>query len=624
MTDTADQVLIPFNKLIPSVRNVRKTGGKNVDDLAENIAVEGVLQNLLVIPAKKGRFEVIAGERRRLAFGKLVEAGRKAATDPLPCRVRSPEEAERLSLAENALREAMHWLDQFEAFKLLVEAGDSIEDVSARFGVSPTVVTRRMKLANVSPVLIEAARQEKASQEQLIALSITDDHALQEQVWKAARHEWDRSPQHLRVAITKGQAHAKHDRVARFVGVKDYKKAGGAIVRDLFGDDQYLTDADLLQRLARAKLDQAVETVRAEGWCWVEPVDHFDYGAMSRYGRIYPVPVARSAEEAAELEVLQQEAEQIELDHGDELPDDIAARLQEIDARVEALSGTARGFKSEEMAIAGIFVGIDHNGGLRLEKGYVRPEDKRKLATLQNNPRLGPSVEDEVDQETQGLSAKLVEDLSAHRSAALRAMLMGRPDIGLSAVVHALAARVVYDFGGHDVSACHINGTDSHWAMKASAAGMENTRAWTAFVERREEWRKRLPASTADLWGWIVEQDRDTLLSLLAFCAASTVDVIVKAGGAKPSGTHRHGDKLGAALGLDMAEWWSATAEGYFGRVSKALIVEAARDARGVEDLEVQALGALKKGPAAVEAERLVAGMRWLPAYLRPKAAGAA
>ena len=174
------------------------------------------------------------------------------------------------------------------------------------------------------------------------------------------------------------------------------------------------------------------------------------------------------------------------------------------------------------------------------------------------------------------------------------------------------------------MSACHISGTDSHWAIKSSAADTETSRAWVAFVERLEEWRKRLPSSTADLWGWIVEQDRDTLLSLLAFCAASTVDVIVKAGGAKPGGTHRHGDRLAAALGLDMADWWAPTAEGYFGRINKAQIVEAAREACGEEDLEVQALNALKKGAAAAEAERLVAGTRWLPPYLRPKAADVA
>jgi len=478
-----------------------------------------------------------------------------------------------------------------------------------------------MKLANVSPVLIEAARREKATQEQLIALSITDDHALQEQVWKAARHEWDRNPQQLRAALTRGQAHARHDRFARFVGIKEYKKAGGAIVRDLFGDDQYLTDTDLLQRLARAKLDEAVGTVRAEGWCWVEPVDHFDYGAMSRYGRIYPVPLVRSADEAAGLAALQQEAEQIELDHGEEPPDDVAARLEEIDARVEALDGMIRAFKPDEMAVTGVFVGVDHNGHLRQEKGYVRPEDKRKLAALQDNPLVGPTAADEVDQETKGLSAKLVEDLSAHRSAALRAMLMDRPDMGLCTVVHSLAARVVYEFGGHDVSACHISGTNSDWVIKSSAVGMDSSRAWAAFVERLEEWRKCLPSSTADLWGWIVEQDRDTLLSLLAFCAASTINVIVKAGGAKPSGTYRHGDRLAAALGLDMADWWTPTAEGYFGRVNKAQIVEAAREACGQEDLEVQALSALNKGAAAAEAERLVAGTRWLPPYLRPKTA---
>ncbi len=126
--------------------------------------------------------------------------------------------------------------------------------------------------------------------------------------------------------------------------------------------------------------------MRAEGWCWVEPVDHFDYGALSRYGRVYPVPVARSAEEAAELAALQHEAEQIELHHEEEPPDAVAARLEEIDARVEALSETIRAFKPEEMAVAGVFVGVDHNGDLRQEKGYVRPEDKRKARRAAGQP----------------------------------------------------------------------------------------------------------------------------------------------------------------------------------------------------------------------------------------------
>lgn len=628
MTETHDTtVLIPFNKLDSSPRNVRKLRGQDVDDLAENIAAEGVLQNLLVIPGKKkGRFEVIAGERRRLAFAKLVGDGRKAETDPLPCAIRSADEAERLSLAENTLREPMHWLDQFESFKRMVDSGQPIEDVASRFGVVPAVVTRRMKLANVSPVLMEAARNGKATQEQLIALSITDDHALQEQVWKAARHEWDRGPQQLRAAITKGQAHAKRDRLARFVGVKAYKKAGGGIVRDLFGDDEYLTDLDLLQRLAREKLEKATEEVRAEGWSWVEIVDQLDYGTTSRLGHIHParVVVPRSPEDGTEIASLQQEAQQLESQHGDDMPDEIAARLEEIDARVAALTTTERAYIPAEMALAGAFVTIDHGGDLRLERGYVRPEDKRKLAALQNNPNVGPAAEDQVDEATKGLSARLVEDLSAHHSAALRVMLMDQPDIGLRAVVHALAARLVYEFGGHDVSACHITGTDSHWPIKSSAAGMEDTKAWTGYVERRAEWRQRLPEKPADLWAWILDQDHDTLLSLLAFCAASTVEVIVTTGGARPGGSHRHGDKLGAALGLDMADWWMPTADGYFGRVNKASIVEAAREACGGEDLEVQALGALKKGAAAEAAAKLVAGTRWLPTFLRPKKADTA
>jgi ParB family chromosome partitioning protein len=75
----------------------------------------------------------------------------------------------------------MHPADQFEAFAALVAEGRPIEDIAADFGVTPLVVQRRLKLANVSPRLLADYRAgEGVSLEQLMALAVTDDHAAQE------------------------------------------------------------------------------------------------------------------------------------------------------------------------------------------------------------------------------------------------------------------------------------------------------------------------------------------------------------------------------------------------------------------------------------------------------------
>jgi ParB family chromosome partitioning protein len=59
---------IPLNKLIPSPRNVRRGSDGEADlQLKADIAARGLLQNLVVAPAKKpkGSFAVEAGARCR-------------------------------------------------------------------------------------------------------------------------------------------------------------------------------------------------------------------------------------------------------------------------------------------------------------------------------------------------------------------------------------------------------------------------------------------------------------------------------------------------------------------------------------------------------------------------------
>ena len=129
----------------------------------------------------------------------------------------------------------MHPADQFEAFAALVAEGRSIEDIAADFSVTPLVVQRRLKLANVSPRLLADYRAEAVSLDQLMALAITDDHAAQESAFYDAP-TWQRSPHNLRDRLTEREIDAYRHPLVRFVGLDTYEREGGGIRRDLFAE----------------------------------------------------------------------------------------------------------------------------------------------------------------------------------------------------------------------------------------------------------------------------------------------------------------------------------------------------------------------------------------------------
>lgn len=161
----------------------------------------------------------------------------------------------------------MHPADEFDAFAALVAEGRAIEDIAADFGVTPLVVKRRLKLANVSPRLMGDYREGGVTLEQLMAVAITDDHDAQEAAFYDAP-QWRRDVDELRARLTEREVEAYRDPLARFVGLDAYEQAGGAVRRDLFaveGQGVYLSDAALLESLACDKLAAVAEKVAKEG-----------------------------------------------------------------------------------------------------------------------------------------------------------------------------------------------------------------------------------------------------------------------------------------------------------------------------------------------------------------------
>ena len=102
----------------------------------------------------------------------------------MPCVVRTDGLAEEDSLAENVQRAPLHPLDQFRAFLALREKGQSEEEIAAAFFVSVAVVKQRLRLAAVSPKLLDVYAEDGMTLDQLMAFTVSGDHARQEQVFE--------------------------------------------------------------------------------------------------------------------------------------------------------------------------------------------------------------------------------------------------------------------------------------------------------------------------------------------------------------------------------------------------------------------------------------------------------
>jgi ParB family chromosome partitioning protein len=127
-----------------------------------------------------------------------LESGQTPITsEPLE----SGEDAGEISLAENVIRLPMHPADQFEASHALAATGKGPEDIAGRFGCTPAVVRQRLKLAAVSPHLIDLYRAEEMDLDLLMAFTVSDDHAAQEAAW-FGQPAYNRPPGSVRRILT--------------------------------------------------------------------------------------------------------------------------------------------------------------------------------------------------------------------------------------------------------------------------------------------------------------------------------------------------------------------------------------------------------------------------------------
>ncbi|MAN76225.1 MAG: DNA-binding protein [Rhizobiales bacterium] len=635
---------IPFDKLVLSQANVRKTkAGVSIDDLAEDIARRGLLQGLSVGPVidangvETGMFEIPAGGRRFLALELLVKHKRLAKSAPVPCIVREGGIAEEDSLAENLQRETLHPLDQFRAFLALREKGQSEEEIAAAFFVSVHVVRQRLRLASVSPKLLDIYAEDGMTLDQLIAFTVASDHARQEQVFERLQSSYDKSAYTIRRMLTEGAVRVS-DKRAQFIGVDAYIEAGGTVLRDLFdGDNEgWLQDAALLDTMVADKLKSESEAIAAEGWKWLEVAPDFSYGHTSGLRRLRGEPVPLTIEEENTRTALQAEYDRLleEHDGADDLPDAVDARLGELETGLESFENRQLSYDPDELSMAGAFVSIAGDGSLRVERGYVRPEDERPLELATSVDAAdgdagdgrdhgdgdisSPAAEDSEDDDgLSPISDRLMTELTAHRTLALRHAIGERPDVAFLAALHALTLRVFYHYGTQSCLDLELKSV----SFSSQTPDLADSASAQAISARHETWSNTLPKDPQDLWDALGEWDADSRSDLFAHVVSLSVNAVYESWNRRPHAL-AHADRLAQATELDMANGWKPSVDNFLGRVTKAHILQAVAEAKGQR--AAYRIAHLKKGDMAMEAEVLLADSGWLPEPLRtPRSFGA-
>ncbi|SAI46818.1 ParB-like nuclease [Bordetella ansorpii] len=620
-----------------------------VRELRATIAAMGgmILQNLIVVDNGDGTYDVCAGGRRWTALSMLIEAGELPADHPVPCLIIPARHALNASLIENIARKAMHPADVFTTYARLRAENWSVPEIAIAHGVSEVAVRKLLALGEVAPALLAQFRKGSIELADMQALASVPDHARQQAAWQAARHNHPyRRAAYIRQLLA--DAEIRGDSVlARYITVAAYERDGGNVRRDLFakrGEDVYLTDVDkvrvmVVDKLKRSKL---ARTVGKESWAWVEFAPSFGHEQRSEYGQVQPVKREPTVQEAARLQELDAQLDDLDQridamrpaweddsdedeagDEDDDQDDDQDGEDAGQDAQLAALQRerlvlgqqrhdllrALRDYPTEFKALAGTIVYLDASGEPAASRGLVREQAREAVAAL---VRAHGGTEDATDvqlprtKQRAEFSAPLVRRLQAQRTIALQAEVMIRPQLVQALLIEQLLGRNP----GTDVF--DLRADSAHDDLCAVDDAMRDSPAWRAVQERYRTVMADLPEDEHAVLPWLLAQSQDRLNAMLALLLARIVYRREARSQAAPT---EHLDRLAELVDLDMTTWWTATERSYLGHVSKAQIAQAVTEGR--DPSSGASITGMKKANAVQTAQALLAGTGWLPGPLR-------
>jgi ParB family transcriptional regulator, chromosome partitioning protein len=615
---------IPLNKLVPSPRNVRRHSDPAADvELKASIAACGLLQNLIVRPGAKGKFEVEAGERRRKAMVALADDKVLARDFEVTCLVLedSSEAAVETSLAENFHRLAMNPADEAQAFASLVAGGASAEEVARRFGLTVRLVEGRLRLASLAPLVFDALAAGEITLDIAKAFGATSDHEIQTRVFEqVSSGYYAPSADSIRRMVLSGTVRGSDPR-ARLVGRDAYLDAGGRIERELFDDDdsESWVDVALLESLAAAKMEeQAKQLAAQQGLAWVRPTldPYASHDLVEGLVRLPAEPAPLTEAELARLDVLDASYDEHAAILEDEESADEAVAAAE--AAIEAIERECQNIRArppvldpELKAEAGMILVLGRDGTPVLQPVFY---GERQVEAGDDGDMIEVVPGDgSTGSRRAALSKRLVDELAMQRRDVLALHLASDPGLALDLMVFTLADADTHDWRARPVTT--LRGS----APAGPIIGFEakDAPASAGLAELRsgldESWRAGADvAARFDLFRALPDDSR---AAWLGFVVARSLEAGLNMAGDRKLAFQDH---LGGLIGIDMAQWWRPSAANYFDRVSKQVILDALTDVGGLE--LSSRFAAVKKGDLAMSAERVFAGTYITEVEVREKA----
>ena len=625
-------------------------------ELAASIRAHGLLENLVVVQHDDERYGVTAGARRLRALNRLVDEKHLAPDEPVTCLVVPAGEAVETSLAENAVRVAMHPADQVKAFTALAADGATPAQIAARFGIAERTVHKRLRLGALPDEILAAYRDGRLNADTAEAFASTADTAFQSRLFEQLARGNMLYARNVRYAI--GERHARSDApTALFVGIDDYIAAGGRTEDPLFIEDHdtehiTLLDPEVLLETARKRLEEAAAGY-AEDWKWTAAMIEYTWADRQRHVVASPFRRGKPTddeqrtydESCAMLEALHEELQHDGPDAArraeiHKLAAEHRARAGEIEAAVEKRTEYSKNVRAH----GGVVVTIAEDGRLEVHRGLIRREDEaayRAAVTREPDPAAGPdgdapangTADDDASAPAPRYTDALRSDFRVMRTIAVRRALSRDPAAAADILAFTLA-RQGQARAGHRYEPQALALRHDYQAVYASDAFKDSPA-----MAHYERFPESVDAS------WLDEADSGAAFRAFralpaadraAILAHAVANLTVHALGdeERTSGAH---EQLVRDLDVDFPAELAAIgaqpfdADMVWNRMNKALILGAGGDALGEDwaknhrnfkkrDLADAAAKAFGHDPSR-DPETDRAAVRWLPPGFLPAAA---
>lgn len=600
-----EEVSVPLASLIKSPLNVRTVpySAESVSELAESIKGVGLLQNLVVHALPGDRYGVAAGGRRLAALNMLAERNILPADWPVRVKVIPQELATAASMTENGHRRDMHPAEQIAGFRAMAQEGKTPAQIGDLLGYSPRHVQRMLKLADLAPVILDALAEDRITTEHCQALALENDTARQVQVFEAAcQSGWGGKPevQTIRRLVTESEVAMAGNSKFRFVGADAFSP--DELRTDLFSDDgdgyvdRVALDAALLE-----KLQAVAEHLReAEGWGWcagrMEAVGECREDAGTYRSLPQPEAVLTEAEEERLNELL---TRYDTLENQCEESD-----LLEAEMKLIHCMSRVRAWTPEMRAGSGVVVSWRY-GNVCVQRGVqLHSEDD-----VADNDYRTEQVQEKASVEE--ISLPLLTKMSSERTLAVQAALIQQPEKTVALMVWRLCS-CVFDYCNTTLHPFRIQTEEYHRRLTSDAPSGKSGQAWLSLMKEKTRLEALLPENWQKDFTTFFTLDGQTLMSLMVFCTACSVDGVQTRECGHTSRSPL--DTLEAAIGFHMRDWWQPTKANFFGHLKKPQIIAALNEAGlsgAARDAEK-----MKKGDAAEHAEHHMKDNRWVPGWM--------